>query len=170
MRALPLLLLLLAMPARAGEWSVGPAPSDDPTMEAAVVLNDAGDALFLWSREGEQRTQVFAELHLGRGEKFAGEMPTYRIDGGAPVDTDQVRREGEILGALWGHVGESAAFWLAWTSIGRTILPSDSFAAWLRGREIAIDYKAADGAQHTARFPLAGIGEAVRKATGLEVP
>ena len=44
--------------------------------------------------------------------------------------------QGEALGALWGHVGYGTAFWLAWTSIQNSILPSDRFASWLTGKEI----------------------------------
>lgn len=165
-----LVLLLLAAPVRAGDWSVGPAPSDDPAMAAATVLNDDGHALFLWSRAFDERHQLFAELHLGRGEKFAGDMPSYRIDGGATVDADAIRQEGESLGALFGHVGEDTAFWLAWTSIQATILPSDAVAAWFRGRELEIEYRAADGTLKATRFSLAGCAEAVEQATSLQTP
>jgi len=170
-KLIPLLLfLLLAAPARAGEWSVGPAPSDDPAMEAATVLNDDGHALFLWSRAFDDRYQLFAELHLGRGEKFAGVMPTYRINGGDAVDTDTIRREGEALGALWGNVSEDTAFWLAWTSIQPAILPSDALAAWFRGRDLAIAWRAADGTEKVTRFSLAGCADALHRATALETP
>ena len=170
MRILILLLMLLASPAFAADWTVGPAPSDDPTMTAAIVRNNDGHVLFLWSREADGRYQVFAEMHLGRGETFGTAMPRYRINGGETVKTDTVRQQGEELGALWGNVGKDAAFWMVWTSIQRVILPSDTFAAWLTGKEIEITYTVADGTDKTTRFPLAGAADAVRAATGLEVP
>lgn len=170
MRSVALVLLFLAWPALAADWTVGPAPSDDPAMMAATVLNADGHALFLWGREGDHRYQLFAELHLGRGETFGATMPTYRIDDGATVDTEVIRQEGEALGALWGHVGQDAAFWLAWTSIQKTILPSDDFARWLAGREIEFSYQAADGTERTTRFSLDGAAGAVRGATGLQTP
>ena len=170
MRLLALVFSLLASPAIADDWTVGPAPSDDPAMKAATVMNADGDALFLWSREGDHRYQLFVEFHLGRGQAFAEKMPTYRIDGGEAVDTDVVRQEGEALGALWGHVGGDTAFWLAWTSIQDSILPSDSFARWLTGKEIEISYQAPDGTGNTARFSLGGIADAVHGATGLQTP
>jgi hypothetical protein len=168
MRILALLLTLFVSPAFAADWSVGPAPSDDPSMTAAAVRNEDGHVLFLWGREADHRYQVFAELHLPRGESFGTAMPRYRINGGETVQTDIVRQQGEELGALWGHVGRDAAFWMVWTSIQKTILPSDTFAAWLTGKEIEITYTAADGTDKTTRFPLAGAADAVRTATGLE--
>jgi len=171
MRRLLLTLLLLAsMPAFAADWIVGPAPSDDPAMKAATVMNGEGHALFLWSRQVDQRYQLFAELHLGRGEAFGEKMPTYRVDGGEPVDTEVVRQQGDALGALWGHVGGDTAFWLAWTSIQQSILPSDSFARWLDGREIEFSYQAPDGTGRTTRFPLSGLAAAVHGATSLQTP
>lgn len=170
MRLLAVLLMLLAFPAQAAEWSVGAAPSDDPGMTAAAVRNESGHVLYLWSREAERRYQVFAELHLAPGEAFGAAMPHYRINGGESVDTEAVRQEGEAFGALWGHVGREAAFWMVWTSIQRTILPSDAFADWFTGREIEIAYTAADGTDKTTRFSLDGIATAVQTATGLETP
>ena len=170
MRLLALVFFLLASPALAADWTVGPAPSDDPAMKAATVMNADGDALFLWNREVDRRYQLFVELHLGRGQTFGEKMPTYRIDGGDAVDTDVVRQEGEALGALWGHVGGDTAFWLAWTSIQESILPSDSFAHWLSGKEIEISYQTPDGTGKTTRFSLGGIAAAVHGATGLQTP
>jgi hypothetical protein len=170
MPVLASLLALLVSPALAAEWSVGPAPSDDPAMTAASVANEDGHLLFLWSREVDQRYQVFAELHLGHAETFGSRMPAYRIDGGEIVDTETVRQQGEDLGALWGHVSGQAAFWMVWTSIHKSILPSDAFAAWFTGKEIDVIYTAADGTEKTTRFSLAGTADAVRGATGLEVP
>jgi hypothetical protein len=170
MRILFFLLMLFASPAIAADWSVGPAPSDDPTMTAATVRNEDGHVLFLWGREADGRYQVFAELHLGHGETFGTAMPRYRINGGETVATDTVRQQGEELGALWGNVSPNAAFWMVWTSIQKAILPSDTFAAWLTGKEIEITYTAADGAEKTTRFSLTGAADAVRTATGLETP
>jgi hypothetical protein len=171
MRAVTLILILLSWsPAFAADWAVGPAPSDDPSMTAATVRNEDGHVLFLWGREADGRYQIFAELHLPRGESFGRAMPRYRINGGETVETETVRQQGEDLGALWGHVGQSAAFWMVWTSIQKTILPSDAFAAWLTGKKIEITYTAADGTDKTTRFPLAGAADAVRTATGLETP
>jgi len=170
MRILTLILLLLATPAAAAAWTVGPAPSDDPTMQAATIMNDDGHTLFLWVRHADQRYQVFAEFHLRRGEAFGPAMPTYRIDGGRTTDTRDIRDKGDELGALWAHVGKDAAFWLVWTSIQDAILPSDTLHDWFAGREIEIGYVAADGAAKTTVFPLAGVAAALHGATGLNTP
>lgn len=162
-----LIALLLSAPALAADWVVGPAPSDDPDMLAATVMNEDGDALFLWSRRADKRYQVFAELHLGRGMAFGEAMPVYRIDGAQAVDTDAVRREGDDVGALWGHVGGGTAFWLIWTSIQNVVLPSDGLHRWFEGREIVIEYIAADGSAHAARFTLGGARPAILRATDL---
>jgi hypothetical protein len=159
---------LLAAPAAAADWTVGPAPSDDPSMLAATVGNEDGHVLYLWARHADGRYQVFAELHLGRGEAFAGTPPTYRIDDGKTIDTKDIRDQGEELGALWAHVGKDAAFWLVWTSIQTTILPSDVLHDWFAGKEIQITYQAADGTSKTTTFPLAGSAAAVHDAAGLD--
>lgn len=170
MRLLALVLFLIATPAFAADWTVGPAPSDDPAMKAATVMNADGHALYLWSRAGDHRYQLFAELHLGRGEKFGERMPTYRIDGGEAVDTDVIRQQGDALGALWGNVGSDTAFWQAWTSIQESILPTDDVARWFSGKEIEFSYQAPDGSSRTTRFSLAGVAVAVQGATGLKTP
>jgi hypothetical protein len=164
------LALLLASSAVAADWTVGPAPSDDPAMAAATVMNEDGHTLFLWSRKADDRYQLFVEFRLGRGEAFGERMPTYRIDDGESVDTEVVRQEGEAFGSLWGNVAGDTAFWLAWTSIQDTILATDKFAAWLTGAEIAITYEGADGASRTTRFSLSGVAAAVHGATGLQTP
>jgi hypothetical protein len=168
--ALVLVAFLLASPALAADWTVGPAPSDDPAMAAATVMNEDGHTLFLWGRKADDRYQLFVEMHLAHGETFGEKMPTYRIDGGELVDTEVVRQEGEAFGSLWGHVAGDTAFWLAWTSIQNAILPSDRFARWLTGKEIEVTYEGADGTSRTTRFSLAGAPAAVHGATGLEMP
>jgi hypothetical protein len=168
MRILILLLCLLATPVAAADWTTGPAPSDDPTMLAATVVNGDGHALYLWSRHSDGRYQVFAELHLGRGEAFEGAPPTYRIDGGKTIDTKDIRDQGEELGALWAHVGKDAAFWLVWTSIQNSILPSDALHDWFAGKEIEITYQAADGSSKKTAFSLVGSAAALHGATGLD--
>jgi hypothetical protein len=167
MRIFTLILLLIASPAAAAEWAVGPAPSDDPTLMAATVMNDDGHALYLWARHVDDRYQVFAELHLGRGETFGQTMPTYRIDGGETIKTQDIRDRGDELGTLWAHVGKNAAFWLVWTSIQDTVLPSDALHDWFAGEQIEIGYQAADGSRKTTQFSLAGSAAAVHGATGL---
>jgi len=168
MRILAFILCLLVTPAAATDWTTGPAPSDDPTMQAATVVNGDGHTLYLWARHADARYQVFAELHLGRGEAFAGTPPTYRIDGGKTIDTKDIGDQGEELGALWAHVGKDAAFWLVWTSIQDSILPSDALHDWFAGKEIEIAYKAADGTSKTTTFSLTGSASALHDATGLD--
>jgi hypothetical protein len=163
-----LVLSLMTAPARAAEWAVGPAPSDDPELMAATVMNDEGHTLFLWARYIDSRYQVFAELHLGRGASFGTTMPSYRIDGGETVDTDAIRQEGDTVNAVWGHVGQTAAFWLLWTSIQNAVLPGDRLHQWFDGREIEISYKIPDGSTHSTRFTLSGAKAAILQATGLK--
>jgi hypothetical protein len=162
------ILSLMTVSARAAEWTVGPAPSDDPELMAATVTNDDGHLLFLWARHIDSRYQAFAELHLGRGASFGTTMPTYRIDGGDVVDTDAIRQEGDTVGAVWGHVGATAAFWLVWTSIQDAVLPGDQLHRWFDGQEIEISYKADDGATRSTRFTLSGAKAAILQATSLK--
>ncbi len=162
-----LLLMLNSNIASAADWSVGAAPSDDPQMSAATAMNADGHALFLWSKHVGDRYQVFAELHLGGEQRFGEIMPTYRIDGSEVVDTDAIRQEGEALGAVWGHLGSKAAFWLVWTSIQDAVLPSDMLHAWFTGSDLSITYATHDGASRVTTFSLDGAGPAILTATGL---
>lgn len=161
-------LCLAALPALAQEWHVGPAPSDDPAMPAATIRNDDGAALYLWSLHTDDRYQVFAEIHLPAGQSFGDDMPVYRIDDGAEIDTDQIRHEGDDVGAIWGYVGHTAALWLVWTSIQDTVLPSDRLHDWFTGQELAIDYIDAGGVARTASFVLTGSEYAILAATNLK--
>jgi hypothetical protein len=166
--AIAVAFCLLALPARAEDWHVGPAPSDDADMRAATIGNEDGAVLYLWSLHTAGRFQVFAEFHLPRDQSFGDQMPVYRIDDGAEIDTSEIRHEGDDVGAVWGYVGDTAAFWLVWTSIQDTVLPSDRLHEWFTGRELVIDYTDAGGTIHSARFALSGSEPAILAATDLK--
>ncbi|MGH6933768.1 MAG: hypothetical protein ACREEE_15200 [Dongiaceae bacterium] len=171
MRVLVIVLAAIcfaASPAFAEDWHVGAAPSDDPEMPAATISNEDGAVLYMWSRHVDNRFQVFAEFHLAEGQSFGDDMPLYWIDGSPPVDTDEIRREGDEAGTVWGHVGDTVALWLVWTSIQDKVLPSDRLHDWFTGQELVISYKDAEGNAHTARFALAGSKPAILAATELK--
>ena len=157
-----------AAAAAPGEWIVGPAPADDPNMKAAIVTNDTGDTLYIWSRQDAERFQVFVELHPGAGHVFGTEMPRYRIDQGEEIDTEGIRQDGERLNALWGYVGPSATSWLVWTSIQDEVLPGDRLYEWFTGHELVIAWRSTDGTIQEARFTLAGARGAILEATGVK--
>lgn len=161
-------LCLIALPALAEDWHVGPAPSDDPDMRAATIRNDDGAVLYLWSLHTGGRFQVFAEIHLAKDQSFGDQMPVYRIDDGAEIDTNEIRHEGDDVGAVWGYVGNTAAFWLVWTSIQDKVLMSDRLHEWFTGRELVIDYTDAAGTAQTSRFALSGSKPAILAATDLK--
>lgn len=160
-------LTALAGAAQAAEWTVGAAPSDFPDLEAAQVTNDAGDILYVWAKHRDDLFQVFAEVHLARGV-FAGAMPAYSIDGGAVVDTEAIRREGETRSALTGHTRENISIWLVWMSPDDVVRRDEPLHAWLTGKELALSYRAFDGDIETARFPLAGAAAAIPDAAGVK--
>jgi hypothetical protein len=153
--------------AQAAEWTVGPAPSDFPDLEAAQVTNEAGDTLYVWAKHRDDLFQVFAEVHLARGV-FAGAMPAYSIDGGTVVDTEAIRREGETRMSLTGHTRENISIWLAWMSADDLIRRDEPLHDWLTGEELALSYRALDGDIETARFPLAGAAAAIPEAVGVK--
>lgn len=167
-----LLAALIALPgmaAAAEAWTVGPAPSDNPALKAASLTNGDGHTLYLWLLTSDSGTpdDLFCELHLVEGMKFAGAMPVYRIDDGAAVDTAEIRAAGEARDALWGHVGERVAFWLI------APVPSDvpahraALRSWLDGEALAVTFQTADGTEQTTRFPLTGSRQAISDATGI---
>lgn len=158
---------VVAEAAPAGAWTVGPAPSDFPDLEAAQVTNDAGDTLYIWAKPREDVFQLYAEVHLARGV-FAGTMPTYSIDGGTVVDTEAIRREGETRMALTGHTRENISIWLAWISPDPVIRREEPLHDWLTGTELSIRYKAIDGDIDTVRFPLAGAAAVIPDAAGVK--
>jgi len=161
----------LALPAAAAAegWSVGPAPSDSPELKAATVTNADGHTVYLWLLSGEQahERQLFCEMHLADGTAFAGDMPVYRIDDDAAVDTSEIREAGDARSALWAHVGERVAFWLISTMPDTGAATDAALTPWLTGNELAVTFRAADGSEHTTRFTLAGSAEAIRAATGV---
>lgn len=161
------LVLAPSLPAAAAEqgWTVAPAPSDHPDLRAATVANADGHRLYVWELVDEERSQIYCEMHLADGLRFADAMPTYRIDGGAAVDTGEIRDAGEAQNALWAHVGESVAFWLLSPLPGAAENAGAPLAPWLDGREVAISFRTADGGERTTRFSLAGAAEAIRGAT-----
>lgn len=161
---------MLALPAAAAEgWSVGPAPSDNPELKAATVTNADGHTVYLWLLSGDEahERQLFCEMHLADGTAFAGDMPVYRIDDAAEVDTADIRDAGDARSALWAHVGERVAFWLISAMPETGAAPDAALTPWLAGNELAVTFRAADGSEHTTRFTLAGSAEAIRTATGI---
>jgi hypothetical protein len=161
---------LLLRPAFADEWSVGNAPGGDASAKAATTTNTDGEALYIWAKHLEDRSLIFAELHLSEGDEFAGRMPIYRIDDGPIIDTEMVRREGEKQGSLWGFVAGRASFWLLWSSNQPTVDPSDHLAKWMEGKALRITYQDSDGSQKIAAFDLEGAGKAIETATGVKIP
>lgn len=164
-----LLLCCLWHPAFADDWTVGPAPGGESQDKAATITNADGETLFIWAKHLEDRSLVFAELHLGEGDEFAGRMPSYSIDGGQPVDTELVRREGEKQGSLWGFVAGRACFWLIWASDQETVDAGDHLAKWMVGKSLHITYLDADGSQKAADFDLAGAEGPIEQATGVSL-
>lgn len=163
------ILLSAASAAAAEAWTVGPAPSDDPTMRAAMVTNDAGASLYIWSRHDGERFQIFAELHPGPAHKFGRAMPRYRVDAGDEIDTEKIRQDGEALNSLWGYIGPTSAIWLIWTSFQDEILSGDRLHEWFAGREVVISWRTPDGDIDSTRFSLDGAQAAILDASGARV-
>jgi hypothetical protein len=164
-----LLLCCLWRPALADDWTVGAAPGGDTDSKAAMTANANGETLYIWAKHLEDRSLIFAELHLSESDEFAGRMPSYRIDGGEPIDTELVRREGEKQGSLWGFVAGRACFWLIWSSNQETVDSGDHLAKWMTGKSLSITYLDADGSQKIADFDLTGAGGAIEQATGVSL-
>lgn len=168
--AAALLVLLLAFPAAADEaWRVGPAPSDHPDLKAARVTNEDGHTMYVWllTRDDSHERQLFGELHLAPGTAFAGTMPVYRIDNAKPVDTAEIRDAGNARDALWGHVGERVAFWLIAPVPAVAAAHRAALEPWLKGQQLTISFRTADGTEQTTRFTLAGSAAAIRDAAGI---
>jgi len=163
------LLFSVCQAALADGWTVGPAPGGETDGKAAVTTNPDGQMLFVWAKHLEDRSLIFAELHLGEGDEFAGRMPSYRIDNGELVDTELVRREGEKQGSLWGFVAGRACFWLIWSSNQATVDSGDHLAKWMVGKNLHVTYLDADGSQKTADFDLGGAEGPIEQATGVSL-
>jgi hypothetical protein len=161
--------MIISTTAAAAEWTVGPAPSDDPGMQAAMVTNDTGDTLYIWSRRADERFQIFAEVHPGAGHHFGTDMPRYRIDDGDEIDTERIRQDGEDLNALWGYIGPTSAIWLVWTSIQDEVLSGDRLHEWFGGSELIITWRTPAGDPQEARFTLTGAEAAILQATGTKL-
>jgi hypothetical protein len=164
------LICLLAAPVLAQDWSVVDAPGAGDQTKAAVTTNTDGHKLFIWAKHLEDRSLVFAEVHLENGDEFAGRMPVYRIDGGDPVDTELVRRAGEKQGSLWGFVAGKACFWLIWSSNRQSVDASDHLAKWMNGKLLKVTYLASDGSKKNIEFSLDGSLTAIQQAAGVSLP
>jgi hypothetical protein len=156
--------------AGAQDWSVVDTPGVGDQGKAAETANADGQKLFIWAKHLQDRSLVFAEVHLEDGSEFAGRMPVYRIDGGDAVDTELVRREGEKQGSLWGFVTSKACFWLIWSSNAATVDSTDHLAKWMNGKTLKVTYLAADGSKKEIEFSLSGSLSTIQQATGLTAP
>ncbi|MBX6321615.1 MAG: hypothetical protein IRY94_07300 [Rhodospirillaceae bacterium] len=162
-----LLASLAAAPAQAGEWRVGPAPSDFPELQAAQAANEAGDQIFVWPNHRDDRFQIFAEVHLAPPRRFGETLPTYSIDDGPVTDVEDIRKEGEAHSSLTAHARDAVCFWLLWSSPDAVIRKDDPLHAWLTGATLVLRYKSAVGVEQEARFSLAGAAAAIPEATGV---
>jgi hypothetical protein len=163
-------LTLCVGPAGAQDWKIVDTPGLGDQGKAAETTNTDGQKLYIWAKHLQDRSLVFAEVHLDDASEFAGRMPTYRIDGGDAVDTELVRREGEKQGSLWGFVTGKACFWLIWSSNSQTVEASDHLAKWMNGKVLDINYVSADGSRKVIEFSLVGSLTAIQQATGLTAP
>jgi hypothetical protein len=99
--------------------------------------------------------------------KLAKAMPVYRIDDGAPVDTDEIRARGDANNAMWGLTSERSSFWLLWDSDTEVAKATDAFHPWFVGKELHLSVMTNDGSMREMLFPLTGSAAAIRKATGV---
>ena len=164
------LLCLQGAPARAQDWTLVDTPGGSDQSKAAETINTDGNKLYIWAKHLEDRSLVFAEVHLENGDEFGGRMPVYRIDGGDPIDTELVRREGEKQGSLWGFVAGKACFWLIWSSNRQTVAATDHLATWMNGRSLKVTYLAPDGTKKDIEFSLNGSLTTIQQATGVTLP
>jgi hypothetical protein len=160
----------LATPAQAQDWAIVDTPGGGDQSKAAETINADGHKLYIWAKHLEDRSLVFAEVHLENGDEFGGRMPVYSIDGGDPVDTELVRREGEKQGSLWGFVAGKACFWLIWSSNRQTVEVSDHLAKWMNGKSLKVTYLATDGSKKDIEFSLNGSLTTIQQATGVTLP
>jgi hypothetical protein len=163
----PFVAALVVNPSASPSWRVGPAPSDFPELQAATVINEAGDQLYLWPNHRDDRFQIFAELHLAPPRAFDEAMPSYSIDGGPAVDVEQIRKEGEANFTLTADTRGSVSFWRVWSSADDTIRKDEPLHDWLTGKVLVVRFKTDAGTEEDARFPLGGAAEAIATAAGV---
>ena len=164
---IPVVAGLIVNPAADPQWQVGPAPSDFPELQAATVVNEVGDRIYVWPNHRDDRYQIFAEVHLAAPRSFGEAMPVYSIDDGPVVDVEDIRKAGEARSALTAHTRAGVSFWLVWTSPKELIGKDDPFHAWLTGKVLELRYESAAGTAASTAFPLAGAAEAIPEATGV---
>jgi len=144
-------------------WTVVPAPTDGPPFPAASAVSDDGYRLYVWSREDERGHQVFAELHAADGARFIGRMPTWRVDAGPVVDTDEIRQAGEAQDMLWGFTADAVSIWMLW--LGAPDVPADDpLHGWFEGETLVVSIRMANGEDRTILFALAGAAAAIEEA------
>lgn len=165
MKAFVLVAILLTIaPLSVAEdeaWHVVPAPKGSGAKWFAEVKTHAGHKLILRRKIARAGYEVFAELHLPKGEKFADRMPKVQVDTMAVDDTAFIKLAGDNLNMRWGFIENNVATWRVWQSPRTELTADDALAPWREGTRLKIHYSTHDKRKRNAEFTLSGSSQAI---------
>lgn len=144
-------------------WRVIPAPKGGGTKWLGEVKTHAGHTLILRRKIARAGYEVFAELHLPKGEKFADRMPKVQIDTQSVEDTAVIKLAGDNLNLRWGFIENNVATWRVWQSPRTELTADDALAPWREGTRLRIRYATQDNRSRSADFTLSGSSHAIEE-------
>lgn len=159
--ALSLFLFGSQLFAAEDQWRVVPAPKGSGTKWFAEIKTQAGHKLILKRKIARAGYEVFAELHLPKGQQFAGSMPKVQIDKDRVEDTSVIKLAGDNLGLRWGFIEDNVAVWRIWQAPRMELTAGDALEAWREGTRLQIQYATKTSRSHRADFSLNGSDQAI---------
>lgn len=161
MVALSLFLAASHLFAAEEEWRVVPAAKGSGTKWLAEVKTQAGHKLILRRKIARAGYEVFAELHLPKGQQFADSMPKVQIDNDPIDDTAVTKLAGDNLGLRWGFIESNVAVWRVWQAPRMELTAGDALEPWREGTRLQIRYATKTSRNHSAEFSLNGSDRAI---------
>lgn len=169
MRLLPLLALLIALPVIAAPDKIAP-PGLRTDKPVATITNADGDTLSFSWRSAKGDYLVLLEFRRGGGGEFALEMPLYQPDAYIePLETEWMREREATGRQNLGDVEPTRIWWVEWMDRDNVVASGMVFHSVLRSKQMTITYRAADGAERTARFDISGLRAALAAATDIKI-
>ena len=163
------LVVLMATPAVAQEWTTGAPPGDDRKDVIGWIANDDGHILLMRWKEEKKVFWIFAELKLGNGKKFGTSVPGFQVDPRREIELDWQIGYGERHKKTLAEVKDTVAYWTMWWSKEKEISDGMMIGQWLDGHETLIIFALADGTVGNTRFQLAGLKDIIPQVSGITI-
>ena len=148
-------------------WAVSGAPRNASASKAAMISNDHGHVLYLWSSSQGEGVELFGELQLGPNATFSNKTPRYQIDQGMIVMLNRVPIQAFKSKEGWLRITDKMATWKLYDGTSRSVAKDEPFYSWLIGERIRFIYFDIDGNERTTEFSLEGASHSIARVTGI---